>query len=333
MNGSLISIIIPVYNVEQYLSVCIESVTNQTYKNIEIILIDDGSLDEGGKLCDEYSKEDPRIKVIHKTNGGLSSARNAGIDVAKGEYLVFVDSDDLVASGYIETLFNLVNKYGCECAFCGYKRFRNENDLKFDSNCTDSEEFVINNSVALENILYQKSQNIFSVAAWNKIYKSSLFEKIRYPEGKLNEDVAIICRLMHACHEIAYTSEVKYFYRITDNSITQQGFNHRRMDIITFCENNIIFVKKYFSLIENAAINMLFRRSVELYFMLQKSGDAIEYKKEESVLWHNILKYRKEVLFDKKAPVFNKVAAICSLTGRRSLNLAYNYFKKHFKKV
>ena len=185
MSNPLISVIVPVYNVEKYLKKCIQSIINQTYKNLEIILVDDGSSDNSGKICDEFAQKDNRIKVIHKTNGGLSDARNAGLDVMSGEWVSFVDSDDFVSPYYIENLHYLVNKYDVDMAITSFVRFFNEN-TKLSSNKISNQEVLIHNpDEAIKNMLYGK---YYSVSACFKIYKKDLFYNNRFTKGKIYED-------------------------------------------------------------------------------------------------------------------------------------------------
>ena len=188
MNKELISIVIPVYNVENYLEKCLNSVINQTYKNLEIIVVNDGSTDKSGDICDKYSEIDKRIKVIHKKNGGLSDARNAGINVAKGKYIGFVDSDDYIDKEMYNIMYNnimvnkanicIVNRYYVFPDGTKLLRYKIEDDIK-----------IMNNLEAIEEM---NNFSMFDMAAWDKLYEKNLFDNIRFPVGKLSEDFYIM---------------------------------------------------------------------------------------------------------------------------------------------
>ena len=177
----LISVVIPVYNVKPYLERCINSVVNQTYKNLEIILVDDGSTDGSDKICDDYSKKYKNIEVIHKKNGGLSDARNVGIENAHGQYIQFIDSDDYVNNKMIEILYNNLKNTNSDISVCRPYSFSNVSeikDYKIEENLVEYEGIDI-----LKNMY---NDYLVTVVAWNKLYKKSIFNKIRYPKGRIN---------------------------------------------------------------------------------------------------------------------------------------------------
>lgn len=221
---NLVSIIVPVYKVEKYIKECIDSILNQTYKNLEIILVDDGSPDKCPYICDEYARKDSRIKVIHKENGGLSSARNLGIDIAQGDYIQFVDSDDLIDSRMTEILFtNLINTnsdISCCCYYYSEKKSENINDKP-----ETIKEFT--SFEAIRDLYCKKLQNVIS---WNKLYRKSLFQEIRFPVGKICEDVFTIYKLFFISKKIVKSSFIGYFYRASPNSITH-NFSKKRLDV------------------------------------------------------------------------------------------------------
>ncbi|MPQ43057.1 glycosyltransferase family 2 protein [Clostridium tarantellae] len=215
MKKQLISVIVPIYKVEKYLSQCILSLTNQSYKNLEIILIDDGSPDNCGNICDDFSKLDKRIKVIHKDNEGLAEARNVGLNVAKGEYIGFVDSDDWIHPNMYENLINTALKYKAEIVECKFKKLYKRNIyLKENNYIKKTIEF--NNKEALKNHLQGK---YLYRAVWNKIYKRELFKNIRFPKGKLAEDLYITYKLFYLSKKTVYLDFEGYYYYIRNNSI------------------------------------------------------------------------------------------------------------------
>ena len=226
MKVSLISVIVPVYNVAQFLDDCLVSIINQSYNNIEIILVDDGSTDKSGEICDIFADQDRRIRVIHKKNGGLSSARNVGLNVARGNFIVFVDSDDCLNKKMIEKLYNAVMSSNTEIACCDYTSSGFNND-------SDSEIEVLSREDAISTLFDDYG---FQCFAWNKIYKRSLFENICYPEGKLFEDIVTTYKLLKKVDKVVYIKEKLYYYRQRTNSITRTTFNKKNKDLIDAIE-------------------------------------------------------------------------------------------------
>lgn len=254
--NELISVIIPVYKVEAYLTACVESVLAQTYRNIEVILIDDGSPDQCPQMCDEFAAKDSRIRVIHKENGGLSSARNAGIDAARGKYLAFIDSDDLWTPLFLERLHSALMEADADFAVCLFRRFRDEPPKELPPQAEtevlsqrEAFECFFNirnvNMVVATNKLYRTSifavPNENMVVAWNKLYHTKLFNSIRYPVGKIHEDEAVIHEIIGAAKRVAWVEEEHYLYRQAPNSITTAKFNLKRLDETYSKEQRIAF--------------------------------------------------------------------------------------------
>lgn len=212
-----ISIIIPVYNVQEYLDRCLNSIINQTYKNIEILLIDDGSTDNSGKICDLYKDKDKRVSVIHKKNGGLSDARNVGIKNASGEYLSFVDSDDFVAENFIQELHSIITAYSADIAICGYEKGKKD---FFSNRRVKKQKNIIFDSEEMLEQWHGKHKHIETMA-WNKLYKKELFleHSIEYPVGYYNEDVQTTHLLVEKANRIVITNKKLYYYYQRTNSI------------------------------------------------------------------------------------------------------------------
>lgn len=238
MENDLISIIIPVYKVEKYLEKCIESVLKQTYTNLQIILVDDGSPDNCGKICDEYAKKDPRIEVIHKVNGGLSDARNVGIAKAKGKYIGFVDSDDYIKEDMYEILINLIKEYDADVSIC------NLYDV------IDGKEYIRNNENGiqeysrleiLKEVLLDK--NIQSYA-WNKLYKKELFDEIKYPIGKKYEDIGTTFYVFEKCNKIVVTSEPEYYYLKRSDSLVNNVTESTILDYTDIIIQRYLYTQK-----------------------------------------------------------------------------------------
>ncbi|OUQ07667.1 hypothetical protein B5E92_06690 [Erysipelatoclostridium sp. An15] len=223
----LVSIIVPVYNVEKYLSECIESLINQTYKEIEIILIDDGSTDFSGKICDDYSKKDQRIKVIHKNNEGLSQTRNMGIEIAIGNYICFVDSDDIVSPRYCEILYNLLNDTNYDFSVCNTYRFIDGEKIELLNNKNLTT--VISNRDYFSNQINKKTE--FGV--WNKLFKKQSLNNIRFKKNKLHEDVIFSADLfINLSNGVIITDSQLYYYRQRENSIVHSKSQKSCIDFI-----------------------------------------------------------------------------------------------------
>lgn len=224
----MISVIVPVYNVQEYLSDCISSIVQQTYPSLEIILVDDGSTDQSGKLCDDRQKQDSRIRVIHKTNGGLSSARNAGIEIAQGDYITFVDSDDIIDKQmYQELVEVLENDQQVDISCCGIERFMDESPEKKETFLQSyNQTFSIPQYIKL--VLQHKIDN----AVCNKLFRSRIVKSSRFPEGKINEDLLFIFNVLKVAKGVSYQQTSYYKYRIRKGSITQQ-VHPRLFDFVT----------------------------------------------------------------------------------------------------
>ncbi|MBO5469682.1 MAG: glycosyltransferase family 2 protein [Lachnospiraceae bacterium] len=213
----LVSVIIPVYNVQDYLDKCIDSIVNQTYNNLQIIIVDDGSTDNSGRLCDNWAKEDGRILIIHKENGGLSDARNEGLKYVKGEYIVFVDSDDYIHRNMIYEMLQNINQYACEIAICN-RYYEFSDGLRKLRYGYRKELVIMDVQKAVQELLLCR---YFDMAAWAKMFKFSLFENIRFPKGKLSEDYYIMYLLFSKAKRIVYFDTPLYYYLQRNGSISK----------------------------------------------------------------------------------------------------------------
>lgn len=211
--NELISIIVPVYKVEPYIKRCVQSIIEQSYKNIEIILVDDGSPDKSGEICDEFSKKDERIKVIHKPNGGLSDARNAGLKIAKGEYIGFVDSDDYIENDMFECLYKLCTENKAQISIVSYYEYYNGKLISVRKN-DKLEKF--NKTEAIKELLIDSKIQSY---AWNKLFKRELFDGIIFPTNKNFEDIATTLLLFEKAEKVVLLEEPKYHYLRRNDSI------------------------------------------------------------------------------------------------------------------
>lgn len=218
MAEETISVIVPVYNVEPYLRRCVDSILAQTYRNLEVLLVDDGSTDDSGAICDEYARRDARVKAFHKENGGLSDARNFGIERADGRYLSFVDSDDFLDARMEEVLLQDLTRNGADLAIVGYQRFEQSGEIHPDA--LQDPVQMLTGEDAIRSVLLTED---FGVFAWNKLYKAELFQGVRYPKGQMMEDQGTTHKIFLKCKKIAYRPAELYFYYQRADSIL-----HRR---------------------------------------------------------------------------------------------------------
>lgn len=296
--NSLISVIIPVYNVEKYLKKCIESVIYQSYDNLEIIIIDDGSKDNSGKICDEYANKDKRIIVIHKKNEGVSKARNIGIEMAKGKYVAFIDSDDFIDKDYIKTLYNQCENDESDLSICGTKDINSNEDVLRKSKKYKKS---INSEEGMKELLNEK---YYTCVVWAKMYRKELFEDIRFNEDtKIAEDLEIIYKLIGKSKRISVnTFKNLYFYRIREDSATVNEYNRDWKKEIKISEEILNFVKKEYPQIVNYAIKRYVRINVSCISKILKYNKNISQALE---LRENIMKYGKAAYF--KADFINKL--------------------------
>lgn len=242
----LISVIVPVYNVEKYLRKCIDSILSQTYTNLEIILVDDGSVDNSGRICDEYKEKDSRIVVIHKENGGLSSARNAGIDMAHGEYIGFIDSDDYIDSDMYEELYKNMQDNNADLSICGILNLYQGIESK--RNTPDKKVMLAAEAIKL-------MLTGLTVSSCNKLLKRKLFKDTRYPIGKTAEDAFVLIEILLKCDIVAFTSEEKYYYVHRGNSITTRKYHKSDDDVIEAWEKNYKLISENCPELESYAIS------------------------------------------------------------------------------
>lgn len=323
MTNPIISIIVPVYNVEKYLPKCVDSILGQTYTNLEIILVDDGSPDNCGKICDEYAKKDKRIKVIHKKNGGLSDARNVAIDVAKGEYITFVDSDDYVTSDYVETLYRLVEKHQCKAGVAWLRTFQEGCDA--DTNQPSYQEKVFERIEGIEKMFYQE---LFDTAAWCKIYHRSLFETgIRYPFGLLYEDLPTTYLLFLQADKIAFCNRVIYNYLLRANSIEGQPFKVNKLDSALKILDMIQSYANELNPIEQAVRCRLL--SFCLHILLEMPEKYPDKRKQ--VLIDYVKRNRWKVIRNGRARKKARVGAFISYLGLNTTRKILNMVKERNK--
>ena len=276
---SLISVIVPIYNVEKYLDRCVESIINQTYKNLEIILVDDGSPDNCPKMCDDYAKKDSRIKVVHKENGGLSDARNAGMKVATGEYVSFIDSDDYISLDFYETLLETMVDNDSDIVECGVVKFYEDNN--FDEYNDDLKVTNYETVDALDGLI---SENPFKQHVWNKLYKSSVALDIPYAVGKLNEDEFWTYQVFGKAKKVTRINQTMYYYFQRNGSIMGNSYNIRRLDALEGKVNRQAYIEKNFPILTTKAKVDLYGSCMFAYQCVLKFMSGNDKKKASKII-------------------------------------------------
>lgn len=296
MENRLISVIVPVYNVEQYLPRCIESIVNQTYKNLEIILVDDGSTDNSGKVCDKFAEKDSRIKVFHKSNGGVSSARNFGIEKASGDYIGFVDSDDAISNNMYEILLNNAIRYKVKVSCCQV----------LTKNIDGSNEHVYNNPSKIynkcdivEGFFFDEFIKSFIVPPCNKIIEKEFLLKnnLKFKNYRLAEDFLFIFEVLSFIENLYYDNSIGYFYLHRENSAMTSAFSEKRFDYIdAINEIETICINEYDKKIQKKAHNWIFWQTLVNYRSMLINDNFNDFK-DVSNKYKHFLKTNKKCWF------------------------------------
>ena len=309
----LISVIVPVYKVEPYLSRCIDSILTQTFTDFELLLVDDGSPDNCGRICDEYAEKDKRIQVIHKVNGGLSSARNAGIDWAlknsHSQWLTFIDSDDWIHPQYLELLLSGATSTNTDICVCEYTRTLDFCDFETFNN--------INTQVLTPEELFV-NYHVTSVIACCKLYKKTCFESIRYPLGKLHEDEYTTYKILFEKDHISYLKEPLYFYFTNPDGIMNSEWSPRQLDTISAYQEKICFFenKKYFNASKLEKRNLIWYISTQIDAVKTSKHYKSYLPKLKKLLKYYVKKHKKELglsiknnpdVYQKVYPVISKI--------------------------
>ena len=291
----LISVIVPVYKVENYLERCVCSVRKQTYGMLEIILVDDGSPDQCGAMCDAYQKEDSRIRVIHKKNGGLSDARNTGIDAARGKFVVFVDSDDWIDRDMIELLWKIQKANQADIVECSYRNIYKD---RVEEETTCSAAVVVGDSItALEGML---DWRYFKPVAWNKLYRREVLSDVRYPKGKLHEDEFTTYKYFYNAKILAYVDVSKYNYdRTREDSITGKQFRAANLDACWAFRERVDFFEKH-------QIVQIQKKMDNIYcwYVLESLNKCYLYQIKDKKVKKLLLQIKKDIIhFERKKDV------------------------------
>lgn len=313
-----VSVIVPVYNAEQFLGKCIDSIIGQTYKNIELILVDDGSSDSSGRICDEYAEKDARIKVIHQKNSGVSAARNAGMASAAGDLYFFVDSDDYIPVDSIESLHMTMEGYDADISIGieEYFRYKGGREAHWKRPFRNpSRSICMDTKAALKELLRQKT---ISGSAWGKLYKKHVFSEVTFPEGHMHESKATVYRTFMKAKKIVLASGTTYFYQIREDGLT------RGTDSKNKCEDMIRAVEKQCSDIQECYPELRREadiRRLDAYFHAFINSGENESEEFKADCWKQVERLRWGALLSPAARSKTRIAALLSLPGPRLFTL------------
>lgn len=319
----LITVIVPIYNVENYLEKCLNSIVNQQYKNLEILLIDDGSTDLSGKIADKYAAKDNRIKVVHKENGGLSDARNYGLKIMTGEYVTFIDSDDYVTEDYISFMYNLLEQtnFTAPLAICSLINVYGDSGRQKDNG--DQTEKILSGKKCIEMMCYH---NLVDTCAYAKLGKKELYSDNFFPVNKLFEDIGSTYKLLMQCEKVACGFKGKYYYVIRPNSIVTSGFSLKKLDLLEMTDQMAKDVIKVYPDLQNAVL----RRQVYARFStLNQTLHVKNVNKIQSKLINYINENRAAILKNAKAPKRDKLAYYLLKLGIPVYRFAWLNYEKH----
>lgn len=300
MSNPLIQVIVPVYNVKDYVKPCIDSILRQTYKNLEIILVNDGSTDGVEQILNEYAEKDSRIKVINQANLGLQAARNKGVDNCTGEYISFIDSDDVINNRFYAMLYAAITQTNSDISMCGFKfLYTNESNFGDISNLADAEQLnfkdrlIDNGDDYLESDIYN---NFGYVMTQTKLYKREIWKDIRFPLGKYHEDEWVIASVMHN-HRIVELSDKLYYYRQRSGQITGNGLTIKKLDSAEAMLQRIYNYRNW-GLSDKAILNAYFGQLhiFRGYFPLKDPEIKAAYKELLKTYRQNVFKYRQDQL-------------------------------------
>ncbi|MBR5118992.1 MAG: glycosyltransferase family 2 protein [Muribaculaceae bacterium] len=318
----MVSVIIPIYNVQDYLARCVDSVLAQTYTDLEIILVDDGSHDTSGDICDEYDIKYRNIRVIHKTNGGLSDARNAGLDVAQGQYVTFIDGDDYVHPNFVEALLNTINTTGAQIAVCTWQELK-DGDTPRKVNVEKARCKIYSQEEAINTVFYQGELNN---SACSRLFETQLFKDLRFPEGALYEDLAIIYPLLRKVEKVALLKAPMYYYMHRAGSIITT-MSLRRTQVLDHLEK----LEKQVAEEAPQYLPAVRSRHLSASFNMLKLMPARDPKWQPTKqrAWDYIKDMRFLCLKDCNVRIKNKIAIILSYFGLGFLMVLINKGRKN----
>lgn len=320
MDKPLISVIVPVYNADKTLKKTMQCILNQTYEPLEIILVDDDSRDTSWKLCRWYECKHSNVSSYHKKNGGAASARNYGVAKSSGEYLCFIDADDLVTADYIEFLYKMIVECGVDISICGYQKFFDANNIKKISEDCKTE--VMGKQEAISCILYRKK---LSSSPCFKLMKREVFMRNPFPEGMLFEDLAVVYKWFDSVDSIAYNSSKKYYYLQHEGSSMHSDFNPKKWDLIIISKEILKFINKNYPNLRKGAEARLFVSAIQ---MMRDIPMERAYHNQRKELKKYICRYRKSVFRDASCTMTTRILALLSFLSIYIIKYAAILYKQ-----
>lgn len=311
MEEEKISVLVPVYNSEKYLVKCIGSILNQTYKNIELIIINDGSNDKSYDIIEEYKNKDSRIIVIHTENKGVSHARNVALDNAKGNFITFVDSDDYIDEDYLDILYKTLKKENADISTCNCRFIEEDTNKSYTKNFGIDKVLIMDSEKAVENLFYY---NYIRHSPWGKLYKKELFNNLKYIENKNYEDLELTYKIFLQAKKIVYIPNSKYNYLLRKGSIIHSEIKESDIEtILNYTEKILENITQNNTSIKKSAEFLVARQSLNLWYRVPNKK---KYRRYLKIATKNIKKYRKEILKDNKINKKSKILFYLSYLGR-----------------
>lgn len=317
--------IIPVYNVEAYLEACVDAVLAQTYENLEILLLDDGSTDNSGTICDAYAGKEKRVRTVHKENAGQADTRNMGIEMAAGTYLLFVDSDDLVCADYVASLYRMAEQTGARMTVCGFQPFyEGKERFSLEASHIRTPVRVMTSKEALESLFYKKE---ITASPCYRLFHREIFDGLRFEKGRIFEDLGLMYLAVEAAGRVAYTPQVMYFYRQREGSTMHQlRFDERRLDRIYFSEKILYFAAHSDPQLMPAARARYF---VSCYLVLSELPGGPAYQELYRTLRNNMKQYGRLVVRDVRAPLKTRLMAALACVSIPLTRQAGAFLRRH----
>ena len=319
MKADLVSVITPIYNAEVHLNACLRSITGQTYRNLEIILVDDGSTDRSGDICREWAARDHRVNLVRKKHGGQSEARNLALDICKGKYIVFVDADDRVEPEYVAYLHGMITEYGANLAVCGF-RFETPTGKPLNKFTDDGNVRVMNQQQALWELF---DDSCISSSLWAKIFRTDDFRTVRFPEGHIFEDVATVYKLFMMAENAVYGRKALYHYIRREGSTGTKSFDWDRMDSVRYARQMCDAVSEKWPSLDPVAHKRLFIEYTQCMKAMSISGDRSLKMKTAFDKLYQELKGIRATAVKNRMTLKQRCYAVCSCFGKTALYLGF----------
>lgn len=307
-----ISVIVPVYNAENYIDNCINSILSQSFNDFEIVLVDDGSADSSGEICDRLSDANSNIRVFHTANKGAAAARNYGVKKAMGEFICFIDADDTVEENYLKYLMDLIREYDADISVCGYNKVYE--GRKNNPNNTKEERFVMTGKEAVADLLYQRR---YMSVPWGSLQKRTIWDNVSFPEGTKAEDMGTIYKMYGEASKVAYGSSKLYNYYQRKTNTIYSTSDVRNIDYLKHSRDMVSYVKDKFPDIKKSAYSRHFSTCFQI---LSETAMSSNNRKFNSAVYKDIRKLQLKVLNDSNGKGRNRVAALMSLVSVRIMH-------------